>query len=224
MSKYEWERGTIKIPAKEWSSFRTALIKAHNALELAKLEKAVRLHAEATESLKGKRGSKRQEALRAFEQRHDRDYEVLCLVIGHEYDRETRKGTMVLKPAPKKKDIKVLPTTKDCTLQADDGTITLRNETKSVTWSVGENNHACEHARNHPMGRKLFELLRRITWTRGSGGKILGNDEYNRESGEDYEGGGGSYVTAEFSLEQSKRAAKAKSHYSTNYPSHYRGW
>jgi hypothetical protein len=221
MSKYEWERGTIKIPAKEWSGFRTALIKAHNGLELTKLEKALRLHAEAKAAIKGKRGSKRQEALRAFERRNDRDHEVLHMVVGHEYDRETRKSTLVLKPLPKKKDIKVLPTTKDCSIGADDGCITLRNKERTVTWSVGENNRACEHARNHPMGRKLFELLSRITWTQSTGGKIVGNDEYSRES--EYEGGGGNYVTSEFSVEAQKRRAKARSSYS-GYGSFGRRW
>jgi len=215
MSKYEWERGTIKIPTKEWSKFRTALIKTHNELQLSKLEKAKRLHAKAKEAIKGKRGSKRQEALRAFEDRHHRDYEVLHLVIGHKIDREKRQNTLSLKLLPKKKDFKVLPTSKDATLDAGDGCIILRNKERTVTWDVGENNRACEDARSHPMGRKLFELLGRITWTRGSGGKIVGNDEYNRDS--DYDGGGGNYVTAEFSQAAQKREREARRSYGSMF-------
>ena len=207
MSKYEWEAGTIKIPTKEWPKFRTALIKTHNSLQLAKLEKAKRLHAKAKEAIKGKRGSKRQEALHAFERQHDRDYEILHLVIGREYDLEKRRTTLSLKPLPKKKDFKILPTSKDAALDAGDGSIVLRNAGRTVVWDVGENNRACEHARAHPMGRKLFELLGRITWTRGSGGKIVGNDEYNRDA--DYEGGGGNYVTAEYGPAAQKRKREA---------------
>lgn len=215
MSKYEWERGTIKIPTKEWPKFRTALIKTHNELQLSKLEKAKRLHAKAKEAIKGKRGSKRQEALRDFERRNEREFEVLHLVVGHDYDRETRRHILSLKPLPKKKDLKLFPTSKDATLNADDGCIILRNKTRTVTWDVGENNRACEHARSHPMGRKLFELLGRITWTRGSGGKIVGNDEYNRDS--DYDGGGGNYVTAEYSQAAQKREREARRSYGSMF-------
>lgn len=65
-----------------------------------------------------------------------------------------------------------------------------------VTWEVPDNNHACDYGRDHPLAKKLFELLARVKWTRGSGGKIIGNNEYNRD--DDNEGGGGNYVVQEF--------------------------
>jgi len=40
MSCYNWERGTITIPTKEWAKFRTALIKAWNTDQLSKLDRA----------------------------------------------------------------------------------------------------------------------------------------------------------------------------------------
>ena len=65
------------------------------------------------------------------------------------------------------------------------------------------------------MGRKLFELLHRITWTRGSGGKILGNDEYNRD--DEHEGGGGNYVTMRFGPDVQKRKAESRSIHDTPF-------
>lgn len=77
-----------------------------------------------------------------------------------------------------------------------DATITFNREASSVTWSVGENNHAVDHARSHPLANVFFTALGRITWTRGTGGVIVGNDEYNRHS--ESVGGGGNYVTASY--------------------------
>lgn len=75
-------------------------------------------------------------------------------------------------------------------------TITLKGNT--VIWDVPENNHACDHAREHPLAVALFEFLdRRVEWTSRSGGTIVGNDEYNRE--DDSVGGGGNYVVREYS-------------------------
>jgi hypothetical protein len=77
-----------------------------------------------------------------------------------------------------------------------DAEINFNNETKTVTWYVDENNHAREYARAHPVGRAFFSALDQISWTSRSGGVIVGNDEYNRDS--DYEGGGGNYVTGSY--------------------------
>lgn len=201
MSCYEWERGTLVIPTKEWAKFRTALIKAHNDRELAKLEKAKSAHAQLKAAIKGKRGAPRRQALEAAANRIFRATEE-----GHEIRGMVVKGfgdTVELRDLPKKKDLKLFPTSKDASLHFSDATIVLRNKGRMVTWDVGENNHAREHSRAHPMGQKFFALLAKIKWTRGSGGKIVGNDEYNQDN--DYEGGGGNYVTAEFGPEVQKR-------------------
>lgn len=76
------------------------------------------------------------------------------------------------------------------------GESSLEFKGRELHWSVGENNHARDRGRSHPVARALFKALDLVEWTRGSGGKILGNDEYNRDT--DYEGGGGNYVVDEY--------------------------
>jgi len=39
------------------------------------------------------------------------------------------------------------------------------------------------------MGNAFFRALGQVVWTRGTGGEIVGNDEYNRESKASGDGG-----------------------------------
>ena len=96
---------------------------------------------------------------------------------------------------PKRKDF---PLANGATKEFDAGeaSITLVEEGRRVIWDVPENNHACEYARATFMGKALFEALRSVTWSRGSGGEIIGNDEYNQESRSD--GGGSNYTKGYF--------------------------
>jgi hypothetical protein len=61
---------------------------------------------------------------------------------------------------------------------------------------VIENNHACERAHEDTVVSQFFSMLQRVTWVRGTGGEIVGNDEYNRDSS--LAGGGGNYVNYAF--------------------------
>jgi len=202
MSCYEWERGTITIPAKDWARFRKALLEAWNAKQLGLLERARKLHARLRNTVKGKRGATRSKALRrAFEDHvghRDDDLSDLMFNLLISYSREDGHGTWSLKGLPKKKDLKTFPVSKGATIMLEDATVIFDNDRRTVTWDVPENNHAREHARNHWFAKELFQRLRRIKWTRGSGGRILGNDEYSQDAGREHEGGGGSYVTAEY--------------------------
>jgi hypothetical protein len=209
MSCYNWEEGTIKIPTKEWAKLRTDVVKAWNASQLEKLERATKMHERLKGLLKGKRGSKRVEALRKFSFRVDLDHDAFHMVVKHERDPKTGCYEMVLGSVPKKKDLGLKPTSKSCSLDLEDATIIFRNEDRTVTWSVGENNRAVERSRKHPVAQVLFRRLNRIEWTRGTGGEIVGNDEYNRDA--DYAGGGGNYVTATYRpLSKKEKEAKAK--------------
>lgn len=201
MSKYEWERGSIIIPAASWVAFRKGLIEAWNAEQQRVFALAVEMRAKVEAAAKGKRGFDRAAwlcgAMRAGqwgdngESARDDDYHAVLVLLGLGGTADAKKTH-----APKKKDLKILPTSRGARLVIGEADIGLVDETRTVHWSVGENNHACDTARSLPMARALFAALDRIEWTRGSGGKIIGNDEYHRDR--DGEGGGGHYVTSEY--------------------------
>jgi len=227
MSCYEWERGDIVIPASEWSAFRKALIKAWNDDKEKDLADALAVLPKIKEAAKGKRSEEKYKAekntLGTFcwvqvkngwvdgKEKDTYRYHRLhgLLFSRKEGDPHGARTELV---TPKKKDMGLLPLTGDAVLQLHGASISLSNASRTVTWEVGENNHACEYARSQPLAKLLFEMLHDITWTRGSGGKIVGNDEYNRDSS--YEGGGANFVKDDFSVQTQKasRLARRSSH------------
>jgi hypothetical protein len=76
--------------------------------------------------------------------------------------------------------------------------IIFKPDGHSVSWYVGENNHARDYGREHPLAKLFFRELEELNWTRGSGGEIIGNDEYNQDAGYATAGAGGSYVISAY--------------------------
>lgn len=132
----------------------------------------------------------------ASEERNEDWYDTYMLILDALFPFHEKGARRTSPQKPKKKDFPKLASTKVKTLTADEARLSFNHIAKSVTWSVNENNRAVESARRTWLAQALFSALDRVAWTRGSGGKIIGNDEYNRDS--DYEGGGGNYVTKEY--------------------------
>lgn len=226
MSCYNWESGTITIPTSEWSNFRKGLLTKWNEGLLKSFEDAKAAHAACTAAAKGKRGENRQKAIEDALVAHCTE-RVQSSYYGYgsrtevNYDRKDRISNLILKregwngpftlTAPKKSDLKLLAVSKDANIRSRDFSVHFRNETRTVTWDVSENNRAVESAHEHWFAKALFEALGKVTWTRGTGGTIVGNDEYNRDC--DYAGGGSNYVAYEFSKEKQERDRKDRARY-----------
>jgi hypothetical protein len=195
MSCYEWESGTIKLPTAEVTKVRKALIDGANAERAAVkgyVEKIERDVLKGTRSLHVAR--ERMEAHRRDYRARDNDpryaetaWRVLdsVLLYGDKLRKITAKDLDVYVPAA---------TNRTKVWHIEDGTISL--DGRVLTWEVHENNHSVERARRHPLAVTLFRILGRIDWTRGSGGIIVGNNEYNRD--DRGPGGGGNYVVQRF--------------------------
>jgi len=84
---------------------------------------------------------------------------------------------------PLKKDYAHHPLSKSFVVEGVDWYLCLDNETRTLDWRVSENNHACRDAHQVPFVKRVFEALADTRFSRGNGGIIQGNDEYNRDCG-----------------------------------------
>ena len=224
MSTYEWEAGTLTIPAAQWASFRKGLLTEWNDHQDHVLGSAKTAHKAAVAAGKGKRGKSRTTAMKAavaktcggrtndwgeFDSRtsggHDsydsnRDmFETVSGLLWKGWGKDAKFQS------PQKKDLPFVAISKDATLDLGEASVTFRNAGRTMTWDVPENNHACDAAKAHWFAKKLWAAVNRITWTRGTGGEIRGNNEYNEE--DEYGHRGGSYVVATYRM---KTAAEKK--------------
>jgi len=178
MSCYDKESGDIVIPVKEWAAFRTALITEWNKLQNNLYDEACKTFSTLKEKYKGKRNVNWREVVSEYINSHDDYYKALAvadLILTDKY------GFV----SPKMKDLKIYPTSKSVALSIQeraDVYIRLSNESHTISYGVEENNHACRDAHDLPIVIYMFNLLSKITWTKNSGGVILGNDEYAQES------------------------------------------
>lgn len=200
MSYYCHEDGVVKIPGVEWKGLREALADAFNAHQRSLLEAARQLHARLAE-LKRERGRRVLNDTGALETDatvarvlaacHDGDVGRLWCAVLADAGGGKRKLT-----APTKGDFPEVSRSRNDTYRLGGFSIVLDKDEKTLTWSVQENNHAIETARDHPLARALFTRLAKVRWLRGTGGVFVGNDEYTRDSGE--VGGAANYVTARY--------------------------
>lgn len=198
MSKYCWEEGTIKIPSRSWASFKKELREVYNRLQKKSYKVALQAYETLLKAGKGKRGIDwKNEFNRLLWDGHIHipDGVDILKLRKSIFPFDPKKQENRKRPRkPKKKDFP-LANSSTTRLELDgDAHILFDNKTRSVSWVVYENNHAVENARAHPLGIAFFRALDKMKWTRGTGGEIIGNDEYNRESRD--AGGGGNYITA----------------------------
>ena len=198
MSCYEWESGDWTLPASEWPSFRKNVIQYWNNQQLELHGLASEAYDKASELAKGKRGKNRESII----------LEAIATTCSCTIDEWGVSGTsrnidkyylicdLIFKnkklSTPKKKDLNLLPVTKSACIESDEFNLTLSNDGRKVHWHVYENNRACDYVQDDPFVKFFFRQLSYVRWTRKTGGKLIGNDEYNRDSYE--EGGGGNYV------------------------------
>lgn len=223
MSCYEWEAGTIKLPAAEFPKVYKAVLNAAKQRN----ERAVTLCGNFWKELPAK--AKKDPDLygahamafaygnqlndygykpdvpnyrgisdgRQNSIAEDIYYTLISVTFGGRSSYPGRTRLQQPRRVTKAYVEKKWPATnRTTTFHCGESTIRFDKQSHCVHWEVAENNHARDYGREHEIAQAFFTALRKVHWTRGSGGKIIGNDEYNRD--DHFEGGGGNYVVDEY--------------------------
>lgn len=206
MSCYEWEQGSFTLPAAEYTKLRNNMAAFLNRRSEEAYEKAVKVWEAVCVEGKGKRkfdwisaaegylwkGTRSAyEPNRSWGEGDQRQW-----VFASMFKREGHFNFINKKPTkPQKKSFPKFQQTKLGSLDFDESCLSFDNKSKSIYWSVGENNHACDSSREHAIGAEFFRLLGRVNFTNRTGGYVFGNDEYNRD-----EGPGCNYVKDRFGM------------------------
>jgi len=229
MSCDQAERGTIKLPTAQYSKFRKSVIQAYNEHQTLCLEAAQKLHAELARLSKGMRQPIAWNTVMETAKKQVKNSGGTSFGYGNyrnKYDgidfyslednvlkdkAVVRKGVKTYKKAlvrPMKKDFSLLALNAIGFDVGYDAHIRFNVKAHTVIWSVSENNHAVDHAHEHPISIKFFKLLNEIKWVRGTGGEILYTDEHQRDSALQYAGGGGSTVNGRYGPKINQGAAR----------------
>ncbi len=208
MSCYEWERGTIKLPSSAAVRLKGLVRDLSNQLHTRVLELSQQWwdkNQTRSTRLFNQRLSQTQN--RVWDGTGYRGHDLMeelaqNLMLEVLQDLTYRlgpngQGMRVAPHKPRHADVdRVAPRANVRTTSFRLGEATVTFDGANMTWAVAENNHAVDVAHQHPIVGALFSELRRVAWTRGTGGVIVGNNEYNRDNRE--AGGGANYVTAQF--------------------------
>lgn len=183
MSCHEWEQGEIRIPKKFWAGTKKKICEAYNQWVEDEFAAARAFYAR----FKGKTEPSPENKI-DWEYWHEGRFRFTRLFFNRETDD---KGYLFSRESPRRpfrSDYPLSNTqTTDFKVHAQCFGFGFDHEKMAVSWTVYENNRACEQARKHPLGSKVLSILEDVEYTQGTGGEIIGNDEYTQgEGGADY--------------------------------------
>lgn len=196
MSNYGEERGEVKLPVKEWKSFRDQIYQKYN-YKLSELhEIATQVHKEMSDKKKGKRGINLNHLFSEVIKNH-RLVRTTHYYSGWDFEdmikRSLINNNKLVKP--KKKDFKPRKASQGETLHDDELTVRFDNKTKTVYYSTMDNNHTVDCGRESFLGTLVLYALDNVTYTSKTGGYFRATSEYNED---EFGNGGQSRVTMSF--------------------------
>lgn len=225
MSRYEWERGEGTLPSGEATRLRKTLRETHNRRRAAAL-------AEAKAWWKKNRTSSRKKYGEALDRDtrvpvssgwgaprkpvlSEDAAGVLREANGSPWEHGWANGTdyqgrqRAALRGPQERDVDrsvgEKATNRTTVFRVDGGEAAISFNGSSVTWEVGENNHAVERAREDPMAQTFFAGLDKVRWTAKTGFRCYGGDEYQRDAEREHGYSAGPYETGVWGAEKKRR-------------------
>ena len=179
MSCYEWERGSVKIPAGELAGVKKAIRDAYNREMSDGYAVAMRLY-EGLKKAKPKARAKMWEDKGRRECRGMADgmkWRVEKALFGQQVMwgdvPKLRRPTKAMFPMATNRATRfVLDTDAQIVF---DGNV--------LHWDVRENNHAVDYAWESPVASAMDRALKKVKWTARTGGFFETQDEYDRDAG-----------------------------------------
>ena len=207
MSRYEWEGGTLTLPTAAVSPVRNALTDAANKHHDAVLAECLRLwNGPIAKTSSAKLYRERLNAALMS----SRLTEPVSDAVGYVMEEitSTYRGGNGNPRTPRASDVEIAaPRANSRSTTFSGGEWSIQIDGAKLTYRTGDNNHAIDHARAHPVVTAMFRVLAGTNWTRATGGVFAGNDEYNRESRDS--GSGSNYITEAFGpLGEGEKAAQ----------------
>jgi hypothetical protein len=203
MGHWETEYGEIVLPSTEFAAVRQAVQKAEHDHQTRVFEdtqafwkgltRKEQTNPAAYEAARGKMISARYQAIESERRswgRHAVTPHAEELVDDLSWRLQLRRGAA---PARVLKSDIPFPTNRTTEFSAGEGHITFNKETNTVSFDTGQYRNVIEKARNSPAGSALFDKLRTVKWTRGTGGVFHGDNEISNE-----ETNRGEYVTTAY--------------------------
>lgn len=196
MSCYGWERGQITLPSAEVAGLKAVLRDYVNALHAEVRAEAVRVHKDVfkstrSESLYQQRFAEWQRAAWAspspsngMRVTSSESRRTLVRTLVAEVLNPACRGGAINQPTVADVDrVVARATNRTATFPVISGRghreASVSFNGRVVTWDVPENNHSVDNARESEAAGLFFAALGRVKWTRGTGGAIWGNNEYN---------------------------------------------
>jgi hypothetical protein len=199
MSNYESQWGSIKLPTAEFTRIRKSFETGAKSKQAESFEHTQRFWKGLTRKQQTDPGeydkARRAYISSAMQNRDPRDvfarpdetvanqFEDLTY-IPTRWDREANRSVPMRKPARVKQSDVDWANNRTTEFHGGEATVTFDRDASTMRWHTGDNNRAVETAFNSWLGRKVFEELRKVRWSRGTGGSFRYKDEYSDGSKE----------------------------------------
>lgn len=191
VSHDQWEEGEFKLPSTEFSKLRQVLADQDTAEKTALFEHAQMFW----KGLSAKQKSDRRAYELAYAEYEEANSHVegvagslrrRAQVVSHLPDgfrRLVGADRRSAKPARVLKEQMSFPTNRTLEFCTPNGgaVATFNRAMNTVRWAAAPNNGAVDAARPSTLRNTLFRHLDQVRWTRGTGGVVTGNHEYNED-------------------------------------------